>query len=106
MPDMAVLVWEYTAAEEYTDSVNEDTGWVNRRRTNSTFVDFARFSLGPAGFGPRGFIAPISNYLHQSAVSGDGIGIPSGVMTFPSEHLAECHDNRNEVGYGHFAVVR
>ena len=56
MPDTALLGSEYTAAVENTDSVESIQDELVAVALIG-FVDFARFSLGPAGFGPRGFIA-------------------------------------------------
>jgi len=56
MPDTALLGWEYKAAVGNTDSV-ESIQDESIAVALIGFVDFARFSLGPAGFGPIGFIA-------------------------------------------------
>jgi len=56
MPDTALLGWEYTAAGGNTNSVESIQGELIAAALIG-FVDFARFSLGPAGFGPCGFIA-------------------------------------------------
>jgi len=56
MPDTALLGSEYTAAVGNTDSVESIQDELVAVALIG-FVDFARFSLGPAGFGPCGFIA-------------------------------------------------
>ena len=56
MPETALLGWEYTTAGGSSDSVKSIHDELVAVALVE-FVDFARFSLGPAGFGPRGFMA-------------------------------------------------